>query len=336
MIEQVMRRGIGAATDPERSGAGKRTGRRDFGAKRILRACAGLLLLASCAPAAGEAGPASGPAAAAPRLRPELLVASGWLAERLDDPGVVVLHVGSDRAAYDRGHVPGARFLPVGALVTEREGIPNELPPVAQLDSVFASVGVSDRARVVVYGPPLAAARAFFTLDYLGHGDRTALLDGGMERWRSEGRPVSVEAPRVAPGTFTSRPQPERVVDAEWVRRHLDDPTVALLDARPEAQFRGVEAGGVPRPGRIPGAGNLFWEETLHSTENPVLKDPESLRAMFRAAGVEPGDTVVTYCRTGMQASFAYFVARYLGYEAKMYDASFVEWSRRTELPVER
>lgn len=336
MIEQATRSGFGAPADPEHSRAGGRIRGGGSGVKRLLQACAGLLLLASCAPSNGDAGPAPGGSADAPRLRPELLVSSGWLAERLDDPGVVVLHVGSDRAAYDRGHVPGARFLPVGAILTEREGIPNELPPVAQLDSVFASVGVSDHVRVVVYGPPLAAARAFFTLDYLGHGDRTALLDGGMEGWRSEGRPVSVEAPRVAPASFTPRPQAERVVDAEWVRRHLGDPSIALLDARPEAQFRGIEAGGVPRPGHIPGAGSLFWEKTLHSTEHPVLKDPESLRAMFRAAGVEPGDTVVTYCRTGMQSSFAYFVARYLGYETKMYDASFVDWSQRPELPVER
>jgi thiosulfate/3-mercaptopyruvate sulfurtransferase len=127
------------------------------------------------------------------------------------------------------------------------------------------------------------------------------------------------------------------VVDADWVRRHMDDRVVALLDARPPAQFAGTEAGdGVPRPGHIPGAGSLFWEELLRSTDLPLLKDVETLRALFRRAGAEPGDTVVAYCRTGMQASFAYFVARYLGYETRMYDASFMDWSRRAELPVAR
>jgi thiosulfate/3-mercaptopyruvate sulfurtransferase len=91
----------------------------------------------------------------------------------------------------------------------------------------------------------------------------------------------------------------------------------------------------VQRPGHIPGAANLFWEETIESPDRPALRGVEELRAMFEAAGASPGDTVVTYCRTGMQASFAYFVARHLGYEAKMYDPSFLDWSRRTELPVE-
>ena len=272
-----------------------------------------------------------------PALNHGMLVTSEWLAARTADPAVVVLHTGSDRAEYDRAHIPGARFLPLSAFVAERDGSINELPPVAQLDSVFEAVGVSDGTRVVVYGAPLAAARAFFTLDVLGHGNRTSLLDGGLAGWRAAGRPVSTDAPRVARGRFTPRPAPERVVDAEWVRLRLREPNVAFVDARPEAQYTGAEAGaGVARGGHIPGAGNLFWERLLQSTQNPVLRDPDSLRAMFRTAGVEPGDLVVTYCRSGMQASYAYFVARYLGYDTKMYDGSFMDWSRRPELPVAR
>lgn len=291
---------------------------------------AALLALVGCAPATGGRAPA-------PALRPELLVSAEWLRTHTADPGVVILHVGSDPAEYERGHLPGARFLRLGAIVAERDGNINELPPVAQLDSVFESVGVSDGARVVLYGAPLSAARAFFTLDYLGHGERTALLDGGLAGWTSAGLPISTEAPRPARGSFTPRPAPARVVDADWVRDRLDDGSVSFVDARPEAQYTGAEPGdGVQRAGHIPGAGNVFWERMLVSTAQPALRDPESLRAMLGAAGVEPGDTVVTYCRTGMQSSFAYFVARYLGYETKMYDGSFLDWSRRAELPVER
>lgn len=307
---------------------------------------AGALWLSSCSPAGEELDSgresAAAPenleqAAAAPAVQSDLLVSTEWLSDHLDEPGLVLLHVGSDRTVYDRGHIPGARFLPVGAILTERDGVANELPAVAHLDSVFESVGVSDDARVIVYGAPLAAARAFFTLDYLGHGDRTALLDGGLESWAAESRALSTEAPRAVRGSFTPSPRPERAVDAQWVNEHRSDPAVALLDVRPPAQFTGAEAGGgVARPGHIPGAENLFWEETLRSAEHPVLKDPEALRGMFRAAGVESGDTVVTYCRTGMQSSFAYFVSRYLGYETRLYDGSFMDWSRRDELPVER
>jgi thiosulfate/3-mercaptopyruvate sulfurtransferase len=299
--------------------------------------------LAACAPSADEGGRGGGSGVAAetvafsPQIQSDLLVSGEWLAGRLEDPRVVVLQVGAERAAYDRGHIPGARFLAVGSYVATVGSLANELPSVEHLDSVFESVGVSDDAHVVIYGPPLAAARAFFTLDYLGHGDRASLLDGGLERWRAEGRPLSTESPSFSRGNFTPRPQPEQVVDAAWVSEHLGDPRVALVDARPESQYTGAEAGeGISRPGHIPGAGSLFWEKLIHSPADPVLEDPEKLRALFHEAGVEPGDTVVTYCRTGMQASFAYFVARYLGYETRMYDGSFIDWSMRPELPVER
>ncbi len=305
---------------------------------RTYLAAAGVFWLAACAPSGEEAGDgAAREGAQAPGVQSELLVSSAWLAERLDDPGVVVLHVAGDRSAYDRGHIPGARFLPLSAIVVERDGIANELPPVEYLDSVFESVGVSDDARVVVYGPPLFAARAFFTLDYLGHGSRTAMLDGGLEGWVAEGRPLSTDAPEVARGSFTPRPEPERVVDAAWVSERLDAPGVVLLDARPEAEYTGEVAGaGVPRPGHIPGAVNVFWQRMIRSPEDPTFLEPEALQALLREAGVEPGDTIVAYCRTGVQASVAYFVARYLGYEARMYDGSFMDWSPREELPVER
>lgn len=270
------------------------------------------------------------------RLQPRLLVSPEELAETVYDPETVVLHVGRDRADYEAGHLPGARYLPLSAIVVERDDLPNELPPVERLDSVFESVGVSDGSRVVLYGDleGLAAARAFFTLDWLGHA-RVALLDGGLEAWRAEGRPLSTEAAEIARGSFTPHPRPLRLVDAEWLRSFAGTPGVALIDARPEEQYAGEEPGaGVPRPGHIPGAANVFWKRALESDLS--LRDPDELRALLAAAGVRPGSTVVTYCRTGVQASHAYFVARYLGYDARMYDGSFLDWSRRPGYPVER
>src|SRR5690606_36808336 len=115
----------------------------------------------------------------------------------------------------------------------------------------------------------------------------------------------------------------------------LGNPHVALLEARPEDQYSGANPGAdVPRAGHIPGAVNIFWERMIHSAAEPRLRDVESLRALFREAGIEPGDTVVAYCRTGMQASYAYFVSRVLGYETRLYDGSFMDWSRREALPV--
>jgi thiosulfate/3-mercaptopyruvate sulfurtransferase len=304
--------------------------------RSILASAAALVLgLGACAPAAvREPGPAPSPARAV--ANPQMLVSPAWLAERLADPSVVVLQVGREEADYRAGHVPGARWVPLSSIIVERDGVPNELPETAALREVFARAGVSDGSHVVVYGDlgGLSAGRAFFTLDVLGH-ERVSLLDGGLERWRAEGRPLATEAPAVQRGTFAPRLRADRVVSAGWVRDRLDNPRYALIDARPAAQFTGEDAAGL-RPGHIPGARNLFWRTALVSEADPRLRDEGTLREMFAAAGAAPGRTLVVYCRTGMQASHAYFVARFLGYDVVMYDGSYIDWSRRDELPVAR
>ena len=209
-----------------------------------------------------------------------------------------------------------------------------ELPTVQALDSVLESVGIGDSSRVIITGDALSAARLFFTLDYLGHGDRTALLDGGTPAWIAAGFPVGVEPASTRPTTLTPQPRPDLVVDAAWVRAHLGDSTIALLDARPPADYAGTP-GSSPPSGHIPGARNIFWKSTQGGSP-PVLLARDSLEAMFSAAGVAPGDLVVTYCRTGVQASFLYFVARVLGYDVRMYDGSFAEWSQLAGMPIEQ
>lgn len=274
-----------------------------------------------------------------PEWNDQLLVSTRQLATRLNDGRTVIIHVGRDRASYDAGHVPGARFLPLSSIVTESNGLPNELPAADQLEAAFEGVGVSDGSRVVLYGDlaGLAAARAFFTLDYLGKTD-AALLDGGLEQWRAEGRPTETAAPEARRGQLTVRLRPEIVVDANWVASRLEnDSTIVLIDARPPAEFSGQTPGdGVTRPGHIPGAHNVFWRSNLVSETDLRLRSPEVLAAALTLADAAQRDTVVVYCRTGVQASHAYFVARYLERPVRMYDASYLDWSRRGDAyPVE-
>ena len=275
-----------------------------------------------------------------PRWDESMLVTGAELARRLNDPRVVVLHVGRDRASYDAGHVPGAQFIALSSLVTERGGLPAELPETSALEAAFEGVGVSDNSSVVLYGDlaGLAAARAFFTLDYLGK-QNVALLDGGIEQWRAESRPTETAATPVRRGSFTPAPRPHILVDAEWIRSRLgNDSTVVLVDARPPAEYRGDTPGeGVTRPGHIPGAHSMFWRNSLVSETDLRLRSPEVLAAAYTLADAAQGDTVVVYCRTGVQASHAYYVARYLERPVRMYDASYIDWSRRgDEYPVER
>lgn len=262
-----------------------------------------------------------------------------WLAAHLDDPSVVVLHVDRERSSYEAGHVPGAGFVSLDRLLTTKDGVPNQLVPLDVARRVFEEAGVSDDRTVVLYGGAggLAPARAFLTLDVLGLGRRAFLLDGGLEAWRRGGRPLSRDSVAARRGAIRAEPEPWRVVDATWLRARLDDNDVAILDARPPAQFRGDEPGeDIPRPGHVPGARSLYWESLFDDPETRRLVDRATLRARFEAAGAAPSDVVVVYCRTGMQSAFLYFVARHLGYETRKYDGSFHDWSHRREMPVAR
>ena len=263
-----------------------------------------------------------------------LLVSPEWLADRLDDASIVVLHADADREAYEQGHIPGARFLAYDLVAPDRDGLEDELPDAQRLIELFASLGVGDASHVIVYGPMLAASRVFFTLDYLGHGGRTALLDGGLVSWRAAGYPTSTQPAAAAPARLSPAGRPERLASAAWVRSRLDDARVAVLDARTAEEYRGErQSTGVPRAGHIPGAARVTWTDLMVDGR---LKAPDALRRLFSEAGVDPGDEVVTYCRVGARASVLFFVSRYLGFTTRLYDGSMSEWSSRPELPVSR
>jgi thiosulfate/3-mercaptopyruvate sulfurtransferase len=272
-----------------------------------------------------------------PPLRTDMLVSTGWLAAHLDDPDLVLLSVGATPDFYTRGHIPGARQLRLEQIAVTRDGIPNELPPEPALQQVFAAAGVSNNSRVVLYGDRfnLLAARAYFTLDYLGLAGHASLLDGGLDKWKTEKRPLSTETPAIKPVTLKLAPRRELLINTDQMRELAAKRSAALIDARPFAEFTGTQPSeDVRERGHIPGATSLYWMDMLVSRENPVLKPEAELRRMYAEAHAQPGHQLITYCRTGMQSSFDYFVAKYLGYDPAMYDASFYEWSLKN-LPAE-
>jgi thiosulfate/3-mercaptopyruvate sulfurtransferase len=203
---------------------------------------------------------------------------------------------------------------------------------LADLQALFEDVGVSDTSRIVLCGEGggIFAARAYFTLDYIGLGDRAVLLDGGMEKWLAEARPVSQHEQRGLKGSITPHPRLDLVIttaemrDLSYLARRT--PRYAILDARPAAEFVGLRRSeGVKKAGHIAGARGLYWKKLVREPGSELVSRNELERA-FGDAGVRPGQTVITYCRTGMQSSLLYFVARYLGYPAAMYDGSVFEW----------
>jgi thiosulfate/3-mercaptopyruvate sulfurtransferase len=271
-----------------------------------------------------------------PVVRSEMLVSTSWLEQHLNDRNLVVLHVGHDRGQFDSGHIPGSRFVRLDDLVEQHKDSLNELPPVEDLQVTFESLGVGNESRVVLTGDTggVLAARAYFTLDYLGHGDRAALLDGGLETWISESRRTSKEEMSAARAQFTPHLRPDILVSTAKMRElslavNQGASNYVLLDARPLAEFTGiVNSEAVSRAGHIAGSQSLYWKKLIRSEASPQLLDPEQLQQQFTRVGAVPGKSVITYCRTGMQSSFTYFVAKYLGYPAAMYDGSVYEWVR--------
>lgn len=268
-----------------------------------------------------------------------LVVTTQWLAQHLNDSKLVIFHIGDQvsRPTYDEGHIPGARFLaPLSEFSKPRaEGaLFLELPSVATLDSVLEAKGISDDSRIVLYqarGYFTPTSRALFTLEYMGLGGRVSILDGGLDAWKAEGRPLSTEVPTVAAGRFTPRPRPELVADADYVKGHLEDKAVRIVDARDTSFYNGRET-RQGRNGHIPGAASIPFSTMVDSAGKFLA--PTLLKTRFADAGVTEGQTVVTYCHIGQQATLVWFMARYLGHPARLYDGSFQDWAARTELPV--
>jgi len=267
----------------------------------------------------------------------EMAVSTAWLAEHEKDSGLVVLHVGVERKAYDAGHIPGAHFVAMSDLTTVRNGVPNQVPAAGDIKKVLEKLGVGDNSLVVAYGDgPLLATHVYFLLDYIGH-QRHAILVGGMDKWKDEKRALSTAAAEFKPATLTVKAHPELLVDLASVQKIVAEKKTLVIDGRPADQYSGATPGeAIKRSGHIPGAKNVVWTDTLASTTNPVLKPVSDIRATYEAAGAKTGKDVVLYCRTGLIAKHAYFTMKLAGFHAAVFDGSFLEWSNAANTQVAR
>jgi thiosulfate/3-mercaptopyruvate sulfurtransferase len=201
----------------------------------------------------------------------------------------------------------------------------------------LSALGISDNSRIVVYvganGGVPSATRVILTLDYVGLGERTSLLNGGLPAWTRAGKPVSTDTPPSARGTLTPRAPKDIIVNADFVKSLPQRPGFRLVDARAPVFYRGIEPTMNGKSGHIPGAINIPFSEIADSQ---LVIDRDRLVKLFEQAGIKSTDTIVGYCHVGQQATAMLFAARVLGHDVRLYDGSFQDWAVNNRGPVEK
>jgi thiosulfate/3-mercaptopyruvate sulfurtransferase len=299
---------------------------------------AALLLVAGCnEPDAPPVSVATSPM--------DLLVSVEWLHEHLDDPDLVVIDASvpvepdgdggfrtvSGRAAYEAGHIPTAGFADLkGELADQDSSLDFAVPSPEQFAAAMGALGVGDHTRVVIYDSYGSgwAARVWWMLRWVGF-DNAAVLDGGLDAWKSAGYALSSEPASEPARTLTVNLRPQLIVERDEMRAAIDDEAVNIIDALPEAHFNG-DFTMYARPGHIPTAENVPSMSLVD--ESGRFRSDDELNELF---GTDRDKRTITYCGGGIAASADAFAMIRLGYkDVAVYTASLQEWAADPENPM--
>lgn len=281
-----------------------------------------------------------------PYANPDALVSTAWLADHLSAPDVRVVdgswYLPTDnrdpKAEYDSAHIPGAVFFDIDEIADTESDLPHMVPSAEKFAARVRRLGLGDGVKIVVYdGAGIAsAARVWWMFRLFGHRD-VAVLDGGLPKWRAEGRPIEDLPSMPRERHFTARLDSTLLRTVDQMRANLEAAGEQVVDARAAGRFQGTEP--EPRPGlrggHIPGSRNLPYRDLLDGAGG-TLKNAEEIRAAFEAAGVDLRRPIVTSCGSGITACVLALGLHLVGHRrVAVYDGSWVEWGSLADTPVE-
>lgn len=287
---------------------------------------------------------------AAPDLTGRHIVDTAWLASHLGAPGLVVLdsswHLPAEKrdpkAEFAAGHIPGARYFDIDALSDHGSPLPHMLPTAEAFAAGMKELGIGPGDCVVAYDASapglMSAGRAWWMLRVFGHHN-VALLDGGLKKWKAEGRPLTADpAPKRDAKPFVARLDQSLVRSLDQMRAIVSGRTAQVIDARGAGRFAGRDP--EPRPGldggHMPGARNVPFNTLLRA--DGTLKSAEEIKRAFEAVGVDLAKPIVTSCGSGVSAAVLALGLALIGrQDAAIYDGSWSEWGQKSlGLPIEK
>lgn len=269
-----------------------------------------------------------------PPLLP-LLAEPEDVARLLKHPRLRIVDVGR-REIYTRAHLPGARHIDYDRLVVARPPATGLLPSPEALTDILSGLGLQPDDHVVAYDDEAngRAARLLWTLDAAGHA-HFSLLNGGLEQWQAEDRSVESGELKGESAPYRIAPREQVTADLEYVRSHLRDPEIVLLDTRSPDEYSG-SLKRAARGGHIPGAVNYNWTDAMDHDRYLRIRLAEDIRRELAALGVEPSKEIVVYCQTHHRSAHTYIVLKHLGYpRVRGYAGSWSEWGNHPDTPIE-